>query len=143
MACFVAPMAEAIIVTAVAAAIKKREKKALAGPQPKFVSGDFGQNDLQKTKISWSRKLSWLSKLLWGGVFLLAVEHIWHGEVVPWPPFLTAMSNPADIPPMLHEIATVGTAMALTVTVIWIAMVLIADHNFKRVCAPEKAQTAV
>jgi hypothetical protein len=74
-------------------------------------------------KFSWSEKLSWLSTLLWGGVFLLAIEHIWHGEVVPYPPFLTALYNPADIAPMLHEIATVGVCMALFVTGIWGVMV--------------------
>jgi hypothetical protein len=46
-------------------------------------------------------------------VILLAFEHLWHGEIVPWPPFLTAMNNPADIAPMLHEIATIGIGMAV------------------------------
>ena len=46
------------------------------------------------TEIPWSRKLKWLSYLLWGGALLLCFEHIWHGEVVPFFPFLTAMSDP-------------------------------------------------
>lgn len=79
-------------------------------------------------KITWKQKLSWLTAMLWGGAALLALEHIWHGEVVLYPPFLTAMSNAADTSAMLHEMSTVGVAMAATVTVIWIAMVLIADH---------------
>jgi len=69
--------------------------------------------------------------MLWGGTALLALEHVWHGEVVPWPPFLTAMENPADIGPMLHEIATVGVAMAITVTAVWGIMVLVAELKAK------------
>jgi hypothetical protein len=70
---------------------------------------------IQKTARSLAEKLKlWiLNALLWGGVILLALEHVWHHEVVPWPPFLTAMANPADIPVMLHEMATVGTAMSI------------------------------
>ncbi|PKH47146.1 hypothetical protein KKB3_00150, partial [Dehalococcoides mccartyi] len=65
--------------------------------------------------------------------------HVWHGEVVPWWPFLTAMENPADIAPMLHEMATVGGAMAVTVTVVWVIMVLIAEARLK---ASAKVNTA-
>ena len=57
-----------------------------------------------------------LAYLLWGGAFLLCYEHIWHGEVVPWFPFLTAASDPASAAEMLHEMATVGVAMAALVT---------------------------
>lgn len=81
----------------------------------------------QAKKISWSRKLKWLNTMLWGGSALLVVEHIWNGEVVPWPPFLTAMSTPSEIGPMLREIATYGTAMAVTITAVWFGMTLVAD----------------
>ena len=70
-------------------------------------------------------KLKWLNSMLWGGFILLAIEHVWHGEVVPWPPFLTAMKNPADTAAMLHEMATAGLAMAIVVTITWAIMVLI------------------
>ena len=73
-------------------------------------------------------KLGWLNVMLWGGVIVLAMEHIWHGEVVPWPPFLTAMSNPADVGPMLLEIATVGVSMAVLITAIWGVMVLVSNR---------------
>ncbi|MBQ1713650.1 MAG: hypothetical protein II030_04560, partial [Treponema sp.] len=43
----------------------------------------------------------------------------YHGEVVLYPPFLTAMRNPEDIPEMLHEMATVGVSMAAIVTLVW------------------------
>ena len=70
-------------------------------------------------------KLGLLNALLWGGVALLALEHVWHGEVVPWPPFLTAMLNPADIPVMLYEMATIGTAMSAATFAIWGAFLTI------------------
>ena len=59
---------------------------------------------------------------------MLAVEHIWHGEIVPWPPFLTAMNNPADIGAMLVEIATVGVTMMALVTAVWGLMVLVSNR---------------
>jgi hypothetical protein len=77
--------------------------------------------------------LGWLNKLLWGGTILLALEHVWHGEVVPWPPFLTARENPADVAPMLHEIATIGVGMAGVVTVIWVIIVFIVETKIKGV----------
>jgi len=100
-----------------------------------------GVKGTSQTELSWSRKLSWLNNLLWGGVLLLALEHLWHGEIVPWPPFLTAMNNPADVAPMLHEVATIGTAMAIFVTFVWGIMVLIADRKAEAI--PAKIQTEV
>jgi len=75
--------------------------------------------------------LSWLNKMLWGGTILLALEHIWHGEVVLWPPFLTAMETPSEVAPMLHEMATFGVAMAITVTAVWGIMILVAELKTK------------
>ncbi|AHB14225.1 hypothetical protein [Dehalococcoides mccartyi] len=118
MACFLVVASEAVITTVVQKIVEKKEKQQ--GIKTDNTSG-----------ISWGRKLGWLNKMLWGGTALLALEHVWHGEVVPWWPFLTAMENPADISPMLHEMATIGGAMALTVTAIWAVMVLVADAKFK------------
>ena len=78
-------------------------------------------------------KLKWLNTMLWGGVALLAIEHIWHGEVVPWPPFLTAMANPADTATILHEMATHGILMSVLVTLAWGIMVAIASISPKTV----------
>lgn len=127
MACFLVPLGEVIITTIVQKVVEKKERKAeLEGAS--------------QTGLSWSRKLSWLNRLLWGGVLLLAFEHLWHGEIVPWPPFLTAMNNPADIGPMFHEIATVGTGMAIFVTIVWLIMVSIADQKAKAVHAIVKSK---
>jgi hypothetical protein len=82
---------------------------------------------LQKTARSLAEKLKLgiLNALLWGGAILLAVEHVWHGEVTPWPPFLTAMATPSDIPIMLHEMAFVGTGMSAAVTAAWATMLTV------------------
>jgi len=58
---------------------------------------------------------------------MLAVEHIAHGEVVLYPPFLTAMQTPAEIPVMLQEMATVGGTMTIAIVCIWLAMVFISQ----------------
>lgn len=44
---------------------------------------------------------------------LLALEHVWHGEVVPWSPFLMAMQSSEEWAIALHEVATAGVTMAL------------------------------
>jgi len=77
-----------------------------------------------RKKIPVKYHINWLITLLGGGVVALAVEHIAHGEVVMYPPFLTAMSSPSDTAVMLHEIATVGVAMAVVCVTVWIAMVV-------------------
>jgi hypothetical protein len=41
------------------------------------------------------------------------------------------MQNPADIAPMLHEVATVGVGMAVFVTIIWWIIVMIAEARMK------------
>ena len=125
MACFLVPTAEAIVVSAVTA--KKPADEAVS---------------TEKTEgISWSRKIGWLKNMLWGGALLLLLEHMWHGEVVPWPPFLTAMANPADTAEMLHEMATVGVGMAVLVTTVWAIMVAVVTYvpAVQRVFAAEEA----
>jgi hypothetical protein len=82
-----------------------------------------------------------LNKMLWGGSILLAFEHIWHGEVVPWWPFLTAMENPADISPMLHEIALFGGVMAAAITVVWLLMIWIAELKTRSMPVLRPGQT--
>jgi hypothetical protein len=70
--------------------------------------------------------------MLWGGSALLALEHVWHGEVVPWFPFLTNAINPADRAEMLHEMATSGVAMALVVTIVWAGIVAVSAKLEKK-----------
>lgn len=92
MACFLVPMVLAILMSA-----------------------------LQKASRSLAErlKLALLNMMLWGGTVLLAIEHMWHGEVVPWPPFLTAMANPVNVPMMVSEMLTVGTTISLVTVAVW------------------------
>ena len=122
MACFLVSGAEAVVVKAVEKAEEKKELKRIE-------SGDVSVNS---ATIPLSRKLKWLFNLLLGGAVLLAFEHVWHGEVVAWFPFLTAMSDPADASEMFHEMATVGVTMALLITAVWAGMCVTADAIVKR-----------
>ena len=118
MACFLVPAAEAVATSIAKIEVDKKEAA--------------GKTEQQETKIPFSTKLSWLRNMLWGGAVLLAFEHVWHGEVVPYFPFLTAASNPADKAEMLHEMATVGVTMAVIITVVWIGMLIVASVFEKR-----------
>jgi hypothetical protein len=127
MACFLVPAAEAVITTIATKAMKSKEKA------PETVEVQFdGTNFEAAEKIPFSGKLKWLNNLLWGGSALLAFEHIWHGEVVPWFPFLTAASDPADTAEMLHEMSTIGVTMAVLVTAVWLGMVAVSSVIEKR-----------
>ena len=129
MACFTVPAAEAIITTIAGKIIENKEKKqALSGA----VSTKADENSEESPKIKFSTKIGWLNKMLWGGSALLAFEHVWHGEVVPFFPFLTAASNPEDAAEMIHEMSTVGVAMAVLVTLVWAGMVLVTSRIEKR-----------
>lgn len=127
MACFLVPAAEAIV-TAIAAKVMKSNKK-----QPETVKVQPSGTDIETAeKLSFSRKLKWLSNLLWGGSALLAFEHIWHGEVVPWFPFITAAGDSAGTAQMFNEMATVGVAMAGFVTAVWIGITAVASAAEKK-----------
>ena len=118
MACFLVPAAEAVIVTVAANRRKKQElaqnRLAVAHEEP-------------APAVSLSAKLGWLCRLLWGGSVLLAFEHLWHGELIPWFPFLTAARDPADTAEMLREMGTVGVGMAVLITVVWAGMVVVSS----------------
>ena len=114
MACFLVPAAEAVVATIATKAIKKKEEQALT------VSS--GETLETSGKLPFSRKLKWLTNLLWGGSALLAFEHLWHGEITPYPPFLTGASEPAE---MFTEMATNGVGMAALVTVVWAVIVAV------------------
>ena len=121
MACFLVPTAEAIVTTVITKAVKDEKDYT-------DVSTEAGVEVPEKhEKMSFVRKLKWLSNMLWGGAVLLCFEHLWHGEVVPFPPFLTAASDPADTAVMLHEMSTVGVCMAILITAVWVGMVIVSS----------------
>ena len=104
MACFTAAIPEVIAVHIIKKVVEKKEAQ-----NPRIDSG----------KIAWSTKLSALITMLWGGIFLLAIEHIWHGEIVPFPPFLTAMQSAEETQIMLNEILLIGGAMDIFIPAVW------------------------
>jgi len=98
MACFIVPAGAAIVTTVV------------------------------RKKVPEKYHINWLNSMLWGGVVMLAVEHISHGEVVLYPPFLTA-----GLPEVLPEMLRVGVPMTLSIFLIWGVMVAIAARASKRI----------
>ena len=122
MACFLVPAAEAIIVSAAVKISEKNEKAKYSLPQGAVKHTETAGDS---HKLPFSKKLSWLRNLLWGGTILLAFEHLWHGEISPFFPFLTAASNPQD---------TGGTG---AVTAIWGVMLLAAKIKESKI---EKAE---
>ncbi len=127
MACFLIPAAEAVITTVASKVIKSKE----SSPEAVHISLD-DSTVTEAVKTPFSQKLKWLSNLLWGGSALLAFEHVWHGEVVPWFPFLSAARNPADTATMLNEMLTVGVTMAVLVTAVWCGILAISNAIEKR-----------
>jgi hypothetical protein len=113
MACLIVPAAEAVVTTIISAAAK-------------------GKNAPEKAESPFLKKLNWLNSMLWGGSFLLAFEHVWHGEITPWFPFLTAAGSPEETAVMLHEMATSGVAMAVLVTAVWFGMVVVTNALEKK-----------
>lgn len=131
MACFLVPASEAVVTTVAQKIIESKEKKD-------NVQGNESVNEIPKVRFS--EKLSWLNKMLWGGSALLAFEHVWHGEVIPTAPFLTAVQN-GEVADMLAEMGTAGVGMAVLVTLVWGGMVA-ASHvieNRKESTAKEEA----
>jgi hypothetical protein len=137
MACFLVPAAEAIVTTVAAKVIKSKEKEESV--KLSLSDGSI----LEATKIKFSTKLGWLNKLLWGGSALLAFEHLWHGEVVPFFPFLTAVEN-GETAEMLAEMGSAGIMMAVLVTVVWVGMLAVSSVMEKRTLhAPKLALEGV
>ena len=130
MACLLVPAAEAVITTIAAKVVKSKEQKAETA----------GTGLEAAEKLPFSRKLKWLSNLLWGGSALLTLEHVWHGEIVPWAPFLTAANDPAATAEMLQEMATVGAGMTVAVTAVWLGMLGVSHIVEKRALKEQPEQ---
>ncbi len=124
MACFLVPAAEAIVTTVTQKIVEKSEGKA---------------PEKEVKHIRFSEKLGWLNRMLWGGSALLAFEHVWHGEVIPTFPFLTAVQN-GETEEMLAEMGTAGVGMAVLVTIVWAAMAGLSSVIEKRGVQKEAAE---
>lgn len=106
MACFTAVIPEVVALHFIKKHIEKKE-----ATNPTNQTQD-------STKIKMSVKISWLITMLWGGIFLLMIEHFWHGEIVPYPPFLSAIES-GETQSMLNEILLVGGAIDIFVPMVW------------------------
>lgn len=135
MACFLVPAAEAVITTIAAKMIKSKEKE-------EAVKLSLSDGSVQEaTKIKFSTKLGWLNKLLWGGSALLAFEHLWHGEVEPLFPFLTAVES-GETAEMFAEMGSAGVMMAVLVTAVWCGMLAVSYIVEKRALRDSKPAKA-
>lgn len=123
MACFLVPTTEAIVTTVAEKVLHSHECKA--------------ESEGKELTFKFSEKLGLLNKMLWGGSVLLAFEHVWHGEVVPYFPFLTAANDPESTAVMLHEMATSGVAMAALVTAVWAVVIGVGSVIKKRAVKEE------
>ena len=121
MACFLVSAAAAIGVGTAKYIVKHHEKKnELTVKESKEYK--FG------SEVKWSKKLAYLELMLWSGSFVLAGEHILHGEVSPYPPFLTAAGEgPEAVNEMLTEMGTVGVTMLAALVLVWAGAVLLVD----------------
>jgi hypothetical protein len=109
MACFIVPAATAVVTT------------------------------VFRKKVPEKLHVGWLNMLLWGGTIALALEHVAHEEVVPYPPFLTAMSSQAATATMLGEMATVGTTMLVACVLVWAGMIFFHNKYSAKTSVPQTA----
>ena len=109
MACFLVPTTEAIV-TSVAS---------------KKLNAYVDESEASDLTIHFIKNMKTLNSMLLGGSALLMFKHLWHGEITPFFPFLTAASSPQQFTAMLKEMATVGVTMALFVTFVWVVMTLV------------------
>ena len=132
MACFLVPATEAVITTVITIATKKKESKE----SDKTVSVSMPDGTVEeRKKIKFSTKLGWLNAMLWGGSALLAFKHLWHGEISPFFPFLTAVKT-GEVADMLKEMGSAGVTMAVLVTAVW-GVMLIISHVLENKAAKE------
>jgi len=119
MACFLVPAATATVTTVVC---KQRKK------DPK---GQGHTRDQRETVTPFTGKLGSLCALLWAVSAVSMFEHILHGEVVPYFPFLTAAQTPEGLQTMLFEMATEGVLMTALAVAAWACLVML-SWNFKQ-----------
>lgn len=127
MACFTVTAVAAIGVGVARHVVKHNEKKT----DPTKV------DPIKLDNVPVSKKLGILELGLWGGSFILAGEHVFHGEVTYKFPWLTAVAEGETIE-MLQEMGTVGVGMLAAIVGIWGIGLLVRRFLLKR-----KAKQAV
>jgi len=123
MACFTVTTVAAIGVGVARHIVKHNEKKV----DPTKV------DSIKLDTLPVSKKLGMLELALWGGSFILAGEHVIHGEVTFTFPWLTAVSEGPDaVKEMLFEMGTVGVGMLAIIVGIWGIGLLVRKLLLKR-----------
>ena len=159
MACVVVPIVEGILVKTAEWLLVQKERKEEA--RIKAIKGEVngkiltngeksysfelknenfpeGEKNLslkhsgREVGLSLRKKLHLLSNFLFSGSILLVFEHFWHGEIVPFFPFLTGARSPEDSYTMLQEMSTVGVSMALLITVIWAIYCFVLERKLQK-----------
>ena len=159
MACVAVPIVEGILVKTAEWILVQKERKEEA--RIKAIKGEVngkiltngeksysfelknenfpeGEKDLslkhsgREVGLSLRKKLHLLSNFLFSGSILLVFEHFWHGEIVPFFPFLTGARSPEDTYTMLQEMSTVGVSMALLITVIWAIYCFVLERKLQK-----------
>ena len=108
MSCFVVPLAQAVVTSA----IRKSNEKNNRSDHSAF-----------------ARQLPALEKMLWGGSVMLVVDHIINGELTWRFPFFTALDQAGGGMVMLREMLTVGVPMSLVLTAAWLVWALARDRK--------------
>lgn len=124
MACVVVSTAAAIIAGGAKYIVRHHENKTIK-------SNDYTKIESNTTKfgshLKLSKKLGILELALFVGSFILAIEHIIHGEIVPYFPFLTALGDTGSALTMFKEMATVGVSMTLAIVFAWMVGIFLFD----------------
>jgi len=107
MACFIVPLTQAFVTTAIRRGMSKKETT-------------LGSSIV--------RHLPLLEAMLYGGSAMLVVDHIASGELSIVYPFFTALSM-AGSDAIWHEVLSVGLPMSIVVTVLWSVIVAIRAHR--------------
>ena len=123
MACFTVTTVAAIGVGVARHIVKHNENKK----DPTRV------DPIKLDNVPVSKKLGVLELALWGGSFILAGEHLIHGEVSFKFPWLTAVSEgPEAVSEMLTEMGTVGVGMLGIIVGAWAIGLLVRRFLLKR-----------
>ncbi len=122
MACFIAPLTEAIAVSAITKIIERKSEK-----DSSFLNETEKKDFIKCTK----ENLKSLSRTLWIGSSVLLADHILSGEISFRFPFFT--SSPHEV---LFEIATVGSGLCVLITASWAIFCIVKE---KRVLKRKKA----
>jgi len=123
MACFLVPMAEAVMTDILINRMDRGDAHS-----NKNSKTSFGYAPVTRFSVG-SHEFRWLSQLLWGVSLILMLEHLWTGEVTLSFPFLTALSSYAGTMVMIDEISTTGVMTSILTTFIWFVTVFISGRT--------------